>query len=226
MWSSVPFRIAVLLLGVPLVARAQLAWPSTTLRVAADPTTDRVAVVFPYRNTGARPVAIRRVESSCQCTVATPVPQSCAPGADGEICAVLRYAERTGLIRQKLAVFIGESAEPAAVLTLEVEVPERLHLGTRFLLWARDTAPVPQTVSFAVRAGDLLRPIALEVEPVDAFRAELRPRATTDVTDPTAQFEIVVTPRHTTRPVLGRLGIVTNEPGGPCASYGVSLAIK
>lgn len=78
------------------IARAELTWSRTTVEISATSQDKTVQADFPFRNGGAKTVAITGLDCSCHCTTAVPDHWKVAPGAKDIIHATFWVGGRTG----------------------------------------------------------------------------------------------------------------------------------
>lgn len=106
-----------------LPARA-LDWEKTAITLKPEKDAQVVRTRFEFKNTGAKPVRILGIRTSCSCTEADTPSSEIAPGASGTVFVLFTVGKRTGLQEKEILLFTDESSE-AKKLTLRVELPER-----------------------------------------------------------------------------------------------------
>jgi hypothetical protein len=168
-------------------------------------------VVFPFRNSGAKPVTITAVESSCGCTTPHLAKPLYAPGETGEIRALFEFGDRVGP-QQKVLTVMTDDAKVATHLVLRVEIPEVLVADQRVLQWAHGEPAVAKPLIVRTPApGVVVNSLNFNSTEVDAtfaplpagggYRLMLRPLATTAALRYTVLVNATVAGRLRTLPV-------------------------
>ena len=204
-------RIAAAWLATMVVAgkisAAALEWSVTEISARASLGQGTFEAAYPFENNGSAPVTIRRVESSCDCTVAIPAAVTIGPGQSSHIRAVLTIGERTGLLQQTLVVHTDEPGAAPVKLTLAVEVPEPVIFEPRFVLWPVDSEPAPRIVNVTVAAGAgfVIKRAACDTP---GFGVAIEP------IKPGASYRVRITPASTAAPARAVVRLET-EPASP-----------
>ena len=86
---------------------------------------EKLPVAFRFRNTGASPLVITRVQPSCGCTVAEQPMMPIAPGAEGVIRATFNSEGRTGINHKTLFVTANTKGSQNYDLHFVVEVQKK-----------------------------------------------------------------------------------------------------
>src|SRR6202022_5090605 len=92
-------------------AFGQLAWETTEQTFNSKPQDKEVVAKYKFTNSGAKPIKIQNVRTSCGCTTAALNKTDYAPGESGEIEAKFAFSGRTG--RQEKAIMVTTPARPA-----------------------------------------------------------------------------------------------------------------
>lgn len=168
-WARRAVLLLFLVIGAP--AWGGLTWESPTVSINTQGRMEKQAVEFRFRNASDHPVRIRRVKTSCGCTVATPGRGVYAPGEDG----VLRveHKPKPGTHRYRISVTTDEGGGRTQDLWLVVMGEQRLVVeGRRMLTWARGEARAPKEIIFRTKPGDPLQVMAASADS-DLARVEL-----------------------------------------------------
>jgi hypothetical protein len=153
-------------------AHAQLTWTDKQLELSSDSTTPAVEGRFHFVNSGAKPIDIGRVETSCGCTSAKLAQSHFEPGQGGDIVVTYRRGPRTGSQKNLIEVQTGD--QPPTLLTLLVHIPEVVRLDPAFVTWTHQEAKTPKTILLKLVVPGKIT--ALDVQSSDpAIRAEARP---------------------------------------------------
>ena len=107
------------------VAASGLEWDATEKSYAAQPDQPEATVLFKVHNTGAKPVTISAVATSCHCTAAQPprTPWTLAPGASDELKVVVDLRGRSGDLTKTIYVYTDLGGDTPDFLLVHVNVP-------------------------------------------------------------------------------------------------------
>lgn len=94
------------------VVMAELTFSEVRVEQTADPKQEAATAVFRFQNTGAKPVSIVDLNTSCRCISASTAKQTYAPGERGEVVA-------------KLVLTAGEELEEKSVYVLTDAAPAK-----------------------------------------------------------------------------------------------------
>lgn len=141
-------RRAALLLGalgllscLP-AAFAELVFEDTTFEYRAGLADERAEAVFRFRNAGESPVTIRRLNSSCGCTVPELDKDTYAPGESGEIRALFTFGNRVGRQEKRISVETDEGGSMVRSLSFITHIPQWGALQPQMLRWGLEDTPV------------------------------------------------------------------------------------
>jgi hypothetical protein len=87
---------------------------------------EKLQHVFEVRNTGAGPLVIDRVTTSCGCVAATVKTKEIAPGGTGQIEATFDTSARRGANRKSITILSNDPASPRTQLEVAVNVESLL----------------------------------------------------------------------------------------------------
>lgn len=167
-----------------------LEWRTQTLTFTTTPFQATQEAVFPFTNTGTKPVRILDVESNCDCLDAAADRQVYAPGESGVIKTNFTVGDRLGLYERRIRIVTDESTEPVRLL-VRIEVPEVVTLTPRSVAWQLNEAAVEKAVDLEVIPGVTIEftrvqptsgDFAARLETIEAgrrYRVQLKPPATT-----------------------------------------------
>jgi hypothetical protein len=150
-------------LSPAVAAQAQLSWPDKKIELRSDSTAPTLEARFHFINSGARPVDIQHVETSCGCTTAKLDQPHIPPGKAGDIVVTYIRGAHTGLQTNLIAV--QTDAGPPTLLTLVVRIPEVVRLDPEFVTWTHAEPRTPKTILLELLAPG--RITALEVQSSD-----------------------------------------------------------
>lgn len=162
--------------GVPVQA---LDWKTQQLSLKAVPLQKSAETSFEFTNTGAKTVTILGIDTSCDCTEATPSAQSFAPCASGRILVRFTLGDRQGVYERTITVTTDEAKEPIS-LHVQLDVPELASLTPRSVEWKLNGPAESQVIDIRVTEG--LELTLSSVQPTSDFF--------------TSQLETIVAGRH------------------------------
>jgi len=188
-----------LLLALSAVSAAgALTWPSIKVEATAKGGQETFETVFPFKNTGPKPVIITAVQTSCGCTTASLTKKAYAPGESGELKAQIDLRERTGW-QERTVTVTTDDGTPPTVLTLRVNIPQVIEIAPRMVVWSqdskRDTREVTITAGtdVAINLRDVVYSPQFTVEQItDVPGRRYRLRITPHSTDSHYRDEILV----------------------------------
>lgn len=129
---------------------------------------------FNCTNTGAEPVDILSVQTSCGCLKAVATANRIMPGAAGSIAVTFDAHDKTGPQRKSIAVRSSDNPKLPVILYVEANIPEVYTLDTKRLEWPLNGNHEPKTCRLVNRLGDPVRLISVSSSS-DQFAAELKP---------------------------------------------------
>lgn len=159
--ASVFVSAAVFLATLACPARAALEFAATEISLKPALGEKNISAEFRFKNTGAAPVTITRVHSSCGCTVPEKPAEAIAPGATGFIPVAYKAADRQGPQTQQVEVETSDGK--AYSLRLVVDLPIRISFAPRLLLF-RGPDKGPRTATITYGAGEKTELIGVSVQ--------------------------------------------------------------
>ncbi|HEV3326829.1 MAG TPA: DUF1573 domain-containing protein [Puia sp.] len=100
-------------------------WLDSTKNFGKIPEGQKLQVSFRFKNTGATPLVIARVQPSCGCTVAEQPQEPIAPGGEGRITAVFNSEGHLGINQKSLLVTANTKGSQSYPLRFIVEVDKK-----------------------------------------------------------------------------------------------------
>lgn len=184
--------LAVLLAVSVTSALGALTWSSTKIEATAKGGQESFATIFPFKNTGDKPVKIVSVQTSCGCTTATLAKNTYAPGESGELKAEMDLRERIGWQERTITVTTDDAPDKPTVLTLRVNIPQVIEISPRLLVWSHDSKG--ETKEVTITAGTDVAITLRDVVYSPQFTVE-------QITDtPGRRYRLRITPRSTASP--------------------------
>lgn len=189
-------------------SQAQLKWETRNLEFHPSPGETQVVANFPFTNTGAKPVKIKEVHTSCGCTTVKLDKEVYEPGEKGKITAVFDVGGRVG--EQKKTIYVATTApkEPELVLTFTAFIPKILEIEPIFLNWQAGEELKPKIVNIKV-LGDY---------PVTSLElTSTSPNMTAEVKheNGSRDFQVIVTPKKTDAALSAGIELKPDFPKDP-----------
>jgi hypothetical protein len=186
-------------------AFGQLAWDTTEQTFNSKPRDKEVLAKYKFTNTGAKPIKIQNVRTSCGCTTAALSKTDYAPGESGAIEAKFTFSGRTG--KQEKAIVVATSANPEqpTILKLHVNIEETVKIEPEVVLWRVGEQPDPKAIHIAI-ADDASVKIVSVTSDNPAWTVKL-----TEV-KPGREYEAQITPENMAQPAAATLMIQTDYP--------------
>lgn len=184
-------KIAIvgLLCAAPALTRATLVWPVVEIHCTTQPLQTSIDVAFTFRNGGSAPVAIRDIQTNCDCLVASADKKTYQPGQSGMVVARFAVGDRTGAYERSIFVLADGNA-PAQRLQVRIEVPETARVSPTTREWPIATTPDEQTVDLTVAPG-------LLVHFTEAFSSSDDFRARIEVLETGRRYRVYIRPLGT-----------------------------
>lgn len=156
---NILMTVLVLTLSVPAQAQPKLNLfaPDSTLlsftvkHIEAETMSESdspVTFTYGFRNTGIRKVKIERVVTSCSCAYAYCDKNVIGPGDEAQISVRFNPKGHPGKFDRKIFVYTKDENEPAAVLTLSVNVENRMDVPEQYSISMGDIRLKSNVVKF------------------------------------------------------------------------------
>lgn len=184
-WSKV-MVFAVLLF--PSLGWGALTWENQKVELTARLGDKEAVGLFPFKNTGQAAVTITDIHTSCECTVAELPKRTYAAGETGVIRAVFTLGDRMGPQDRLVTVTTNDPTAPQTMLTLRVDIPDRLSYSSRMLHWSVGGSGEAKTVEISAIAGNRLT--AIEVREIAPKQATAR----IDVIEAGRKYRLIIQP--------------------------------
>jgi hypothetical protein len=203
----------------PSVSLAALDWRTTVRQMSATAGDKEVMAEFGFSNSGTVPVTITKLETSCDCTQATPSSTIIPPGGSGNIKAVFTLGDRVGRQEKTIQVTTNDPTAERTTLVLRVNIAEVVSTTPRVLLWNLQQSPVEKRIEFR-GAGNygILSLSPVPDTPGFKCRLEALPDAQT--------YRLYVTPISTNAPVSAIIRFTAEVEGRPQSALAVYAVVK
>ena len=174
---------------------------------AADKT---VTVDFAFHNATDHPVEIRKIRTSCGCTVTDSAKKTYGSGEKGTVKAVFTTGGRKG--KQEKTILVETSEKKSAErLTLRVNLPDTVKIDKEMLSWNIGDPLESQSFEVSVIEPGTAKVVA--GSPLGTgFQADLKEIKAGE------KYQVVVTPVTTDHPLRGTIRLEVADPG-PRAIY-------
>ena len=204
-------------LAIAATAGADLVWEQPLQEFHRAPEDGEVVAKFAFRNTGAKPVDITRVASSCGCTATRLEKRKIAPGEAGEIEARFTFGGRRGEQRKTISVTTDDGRQVA--LELRCWIEEALTIAPALVFWRIGDEPAAKAVDINVATG---RSVAI----TSIRSSNPRLKATLRTIEAGKHYAIEVQPADTTQREIGQLAVQTDFPPDAPRSYTIHARVK
>jgi hypothetical protein len=185
-------------------AFGQLAWETTEQTFHSKPQDKEVIAKYKFTNTGAKPIKIQNVQTSCGCTTAQLNKTDYAPGESGEIETKFTFAGRTG--KQEKAITVNTTDNPIpTILKLHVYIEEMLKIEPEILLWRVGEQPDSKSIHIMIADSSSAKIVSV-VSDNPALKVKL-----TEL-KPGKEYEAQITPESAAQPAAATLMIRTDYP--------------
>ena len=207
---------ATLWLGLPIVATAATPTPDAAMyapryfsqaqyQFSTGYTEADMQFDLPFTNKTDRPLKALTVETSCSCMKVT-VPQTVLqPGETGLVHCVFHVPNAVGTVQKPVILKTDAKENAKEVAMVRVNVPSLLQCAPERLAWVAGGPADEKTVKITVAEGNSLRLVKVDCSR-DVFTWSLK-----TISDG-HEYELIVKPKDTSRPVAGMFLIGTDSP--------------
>lgn len=211
-----PLLATAMFLTLPL--HAELEWEKPWQEFDRLPGDPAAEATYTFRNTGPKPVTIRKVKTTCGCTSARLAKKTYAPGEAGAIDVKFALGKRKGPQRKLIIVETDDNAPPTE-LNIVVRIHEPLAISPSLVFWKTGEPNTPRTV---ILTPDPATPTRITGVSTSSPRitATLRPM------DGGTRHALTVTPADTSTKESARLTVTTDFPPDNPRAYTIHVRIK
>ncbi len=188
------------------VTSPALEWKTKSVTVTTIPFQSTVDTGFEFRNGSDKPVAIRVLETDCDCLEAATDLKVYPPGADGSVRARFTVGDRFGLYERTITVVTDEPDSPVR-LRLQIEVSALASFAPRSVAWQLNETPTEKSLDLRPAPG-LEIVFAETVATSEAFAARL------EAVEPGRLYRLHLRPRDTKRPASAAIRVFGHEKAG------------
>ena len=205
-----------LLAGVAF-ARGELKFDKPVQEFHRVPDDGHVEAHFIFKNTGAEPVKVRRVVTSCGCTTASLGKNVFAPGETGQIDVKFTFGSRRGPHRKIVSVVLEDKTE--LPLDLRVWIHEPLTVAPALVYWKVGEPGAAKAVQLTVADGQ-------KIGVKSVVSSNPRITAAVEAVKPGEQYVVNVKPADTAQKETAELTVQTDFPPDAPRAYTIHARIK
>ena len=183
-----------------------LEWKSETISVTTAPFQPTQDVVFEFKNTRSKPVAVLDVQTNCDCLAADADRLVYAPGATGTIKARFTVGDRAGRYERIISLVTDESPTPVRLM-VRIDVPEIATVTPRSVVWLTNETAGDKTVELTAAAG-------LEITFTEALPTNAAFTARVETVEAGRHYRLHLRPRDTAQPASAAIRVSGREKSG------------
>lgn len=195
---------------------SKIEWENTSACIEIHPGEVEKSTVYPFRNTGDKPVTIQSLTVSCDCLAASADQRTYAPGESGCINVKVSARSLSGQQKKKILVETDLEKTPAS-LELQIVTEEPFVLSDKVLVWPTGDRKEKRVEMRLAKKGTSFKPTG--VSGPDAFTYSLREIEAGD------RWQIAVTPKPGAVTRSGALVVRTACPPASPRNYTIQLRL-
>jgi len=112
-----------------------LRWSTPEQQFHAKAGDGKIVTAYPFKNTGANPVRIAGVATTCVCTTAKLAKEVFAPGEEGQLEVEFDVGPQVGRQERSITVTTDEASVDPTVLKIVVDIAELVSIHPKLLFW-------------------------------------------------------------------------------------------
>jgi len=186
-------------------AFGQLAWETTEQTFHSKPQDKEVVAKYKFTNTGAKPIKIQNVQTSCGCTTAQLKKTDYAPGESGEIETKFTFAGRTGKQEKAITVNTTDNPTQPTILKLHVYIEEMVKIEPEIVLWRVGEQPDSKSIHIMIADNSSAKIVSV-ISDNPALKVKLTELKSGK------EYEAQITPESAAQPAAATLMIRTDYP--------------
>lgn len=198
-------------------AFAQLKWENPWQEFQRDPEVEYVEATFKFTNTGATPVSVKSVKTSCGCTTAEMAKKTYLPGETGVVTANFHFGDRVGAQRKIVTVKTVDGISQD--LNIVVYIHRAMTLTPSLVYWKKAQDALPQAVTLNTEPGQVVH-VTRVTSPNPRFAVQLE-----TVTEG-AQYRVLIAPTSTVEKDKAEITVQTDYPPDAPRAYTIYARIK
>ncbi len=189
--------------GSPAPSDGPLVFSPEVFEYQAEAGETEMTATFSVRNTGAAPVNLTKLDSSCSCLKVEADHREIPPGGVATITAVFDIQKLTGEAEKSVYVTSDVPGSRETRLAVRVEIPAILAIEPMTVNWEIGESPEPRAITFRV-----LRDQPIRVTEISSSRESVA--AVLETVEEGREYRIVLTPESTDKTLLGFVRITTD----------------
>src|SRR2546421_10214746 len=108
--------------SIRAAASSALRWSTPEQQFKAKAGDGKIVTAYPFKNTGANPVRIAGLATSCACTTAALTKETFAPGEEGQLHVEFEVGPQLGRQERSITVTTDEASADPTVLKIIVDI--------------------------------------------------------------------------------------------------------
>ena len=214
-----PLLLIPFLALAPLSAHADLKWDKPVQEFKRVPDDKEIEAHYIFHNTGATPVTIKSIHSSCGCTTAKLDKKTFAPGEQGDVVLHFNFGDRKGNYLKGVTITTDDKNAEPITLKLYVEIHDPLTVTPALVFWRKDEAPSPKTVQLTAEAAQHVK-----IKSVASSNPNFT--ATLQTGQAGLEYTIAITPTSTAQKGSADITVQTDFPADAPHVYTIFAKIK
>lgn len=203
-WPAL-FIIITALIARPPPAAGEIIFDHPEQKI--DPKLDdkSITVKFSFKNSGSRAVLIKKVVSSCSCTVAASDKQIYLPGECGAISATVEIGSFHGEMRKTIFIQTDDPDHPNIELSVHLNVPSLVKLSKSMVEW--NEGPTYSEANVSVTIDEQLPVKLLGAKP---WSSQLS--ASLIAVEQGKSYVLRIKPADSTKAITSAVELLTDQP--------------
>lgn len=191
-----------------LLSAGSLTFQESLKELKPDVNESQVSADFKFTNKSDKPINIVRVDGGCSCMSVqiSDGKRIYAPGESGVIRAHFDMGNFSGSVDKVVSLWLEGDADdaPSEKVTLRVFIPVVIEVEPKTVKWDVGESAEPQTIKISMKGEKPTHILKVESNS-EVFAHELK------TIEDGRQYELVVSPKSTEKPVLGGFRIQTDS---------------
>lgn len=183
------FGLFLFVFFVSHCVQASLSFDKTTISRELLHSAKMFSFQFDFENTGKYPVEIKKISTSCGCTMVKPAKSLYLPKEKGNIEGTFIIGDRIGTQNQEITIETNDISKKYYKLTLKLYIKREINLSPKVLIWRIGNEPIPQNAaitsinpieiqSIKSESDDVLISLARKDEDYKKYVFSISPRST------------------------------------------------
>lgn len=210
-------------------ASAGLDFDQSVKTVNAQADTKLLEVLFPFKNTTSKTIHITKYDAPCSCmsavikggSIQSDKTVKFAAGEEGVVKGIFDLGNAKGKLNKKIMLWAADDSadKPSMVLEARVTIPKLIEASPKSLSWPVGSEPTTKTISIVVHDKKPIR-IVKHAGSSPKLSYELK------TVKEGFQYELVVTPESTEKPLFGAVRLSTDSKNPRFKSLQTFMTVK